>query len=316
MLIRRKYIVRGIFLLTLLHGSATRAVSIPPLEVLAPNIGLIENTQAADLIIYALAANRNLWVFDFPTLHQQGETFNRVVALIERQGISRDKVLSDSELAQAIAKAGKNAATYAFGNDFRASELAQFFTLAESGNVALNDDELFLKDYLLKHHFIRAGVGRFLYVPPDRVILSIPQEQSRKEPDYVAINHAARNAILRHEISHGEFYANDDYAAYCEAFWLRELTEDQRRAFREFLGGLGYDTSNEELMINETQAYLFHTPDPRIFNPAKVRMTQGEIDALRDRFWSGPVHSRFLLSEHQLERSVAKASLRRENHKR
>ena len=49
------------------------------------------------------------------------------------------------------------------------------------------------------------------------------------------------------------------------------LTDAQRAGFRRFLGSEGYDTANEDLMLNEAQAYLVHTPDPRYFLPEPRR---------------------------------------------
>ncbi len=49
--------------------------------------------------------------------------FNRVIALIERTGTPRDRVLTDDELAEYIRPVGQIPLTFAFGNDFRVSEL-------------------------------------------------------------------------------------------------------------------------------------------------------------------------------------------------
>ena len=54
-------------------------------------------------------------------------------------------------------------------------------------------------------------------------------------------------------------------------------------------------------MINEGQAYLMHTPDPRLFSAAQVKLPQQRIDALRARFWAGPPPSALF----QHERSLA-----------
>ena len=49
-------------------------------------------------------------------------------------------------------------------------------------------------------------------------------------------------------------------------------------------GREGYDTADTTLMLNETQAYLVFTRDPRFFNGDAVGMTQAEIDQLRAGF--------------------------------
>lgn len=92
-----------------------------------------------------------------------------------------------------------------------------------------------------------------------------------------------RAVILRHEISHGAFYTVPEYRHYTERFWAG-LTPEDRAAFTSFLGRQGYDTSLTELMLNETQAYLIFTRDPRFFNAAAVGKTEAEIDQLRQGF--------------------------------
>ena len=50
------------------------------------------------------------------------------------------------------------------------------------------------------------------------------------------ITASARAAILRHELSHGEFFSNPAYAEYVRGFWTQQLTEDERAGMRAFLG--------------------------------------------------------------------------------
>jgi hypothetical protein len=219
--------------------------------------------------------------------------------MVEKQGAPRSRVLNDEELGELIRSVGKRTATFAFGNDFRTSELTHFFYLAEYNHITLNEDEIRLRSFLENKGFLKHDYGFYAWSAPDRVILSLPQEEERDGPDGVVISHATRNAILRHEVSHGEFYSNDDYAAYCERFWEQVMSDAQRRAFRAFLAGKGYDQNNEELMINETQAYLIHTPEAGGFSAARVGLTQNEIDALRNKFWAGPPPSRLFRVERQ-----------------
>ncbi|MFN3076347.1 MAG: hypothetical protein ABT940_05620 [Alphaproteobacteria bacterium] len=268
-------------------------------EVTSPSIAAVESARTAQLVARQLAANPDILVLDFPTLEQQGLMFNRVVAMIERQGAPRERVLSDQELAELIRSVGRRTATFAFGNDFRVSELVKFYNLAEEGAVELNGEETRLKSFLEAKGYMRRKFGFYNHIHPDRVILSLPQEAGADGPDRVVITHTTRNAILRHEVAHGEFYANDDYAGYCERFWANVLTDEERKAFRAFLVTKNYDPNNEELMINETQAYLLHTPDPNVFSAAKVKLTQAAVDALRAKFWAGNPPSRLFRSERQ-----------------
>ena len=47
----------------------------------------------------------------------------------------------------------------------------------------------------------------------------------------------------------------------------------------------GYNPDNEELMLDEAQAFLRNTADERAFSARDIGMTGLELDALRSRFW-------------------------------
>jgi hypothetical protein len=101
------------------------------------------------------------------------------------------------------------------------------------------------------------------------------------------VSQGARAAILRHELSHGEFFSNPAYAAYVHAFWLTALTAPERTAFRSFLAKDGYDTGNEELMYNEMQAYLMFTRDLHFFTASLAGLQPVRLVELQSRFLAG-----------------------------
>ena len=69
-------------------------------------------------------------------------------------------------------------------------------------------------------------------------LISLPKVGS--DPRITA---SARAAILRHELSHGEFFSNPAYAEYVRGFWTQQLTEDERAGVRASLGREEYKTS-------------------------------------------------------------------------
>ena len=223
-------------------------------------------------------------IIDFPSLPEQGRMFNRVVALIERIGAPRSRVMNNEELAQFIRSVGKNESTFAYGNDFLVSELVVFFNLADMGNVRLNPEEIALRQTLLDSRWIVERTGFFQAVKPQAVILSIPQESSGGGGPLVSA--LARKTILMHEISHAAYYTDPLYANYCRHFWRNVLSDEQRTAFRKFLSSSSYNPDNEEMMINETQAYLLYTPDQRAFNARLVGLRERDVEALRARFFA------------------------------
>jgi hypothetical protein len=65
------------------------------------------------------------------------------------------------------------------------------------------------------------------------------------------------------------------------------LSDKQRAGFRDFLGDQHYDTANEDLMLNEAQAYLVHTNDKRYFLPDHAGLTEEDATRLREIFVRG-----------------------------
>jgi hypothetical protein len=225
--------------------------------------------RASVLSVFRLAGNPAVLVLDFPTLREQARMLNRVALLIETRGQPRDRVLDDAALEAAIRATGAEPDSYYYGHDYRASDLVRFFALADRDAIALNPEEARLRALLRTAGWVDANaVGALISIPTAGV----------------GIDAAARATILRHEISHGEYFTNPIYAAYAQGFWRTELTEAERGGIRRFLTRQEYDPGNEDLMMNEMQAYLVHTADPRFFSAEMIGMTQQRLTALRERF--------------------------------
>ncbi len=286
-------LARSVFCLLLILSSAlplqARADDSP--EYALPHgqtadYGHILNNQSDQVSLFEYGGRSLILIVDFPDLVEQGKMFNRVVALIERIGAPRSRVMNNDELAQFIRSVGKSESTFAYGNDFLVSELVIFFNLADMGGIQLNAQEVALRKKLIDYRLIVERTGFFQAIKPHAVILSIPQETTAKTggPQVSAL---ARKTILMHEISHAEYYTNRLYANYCRNFWRNVMTESQRTAFRSFLSKSSYNLDNEEMMVNETQAYLLYTPDPRAFNARLVGLRDKELESLRTQFFSG-----------------------------
>jgi hypothetical protein len=218
--------------------------------------------------------NPRILVLDFPTLAQQGRMLNRMAAFIEKRGQPRDRLLDDAELDALTRRDGNTPDTFYYGHNYRPSDLRRFFALAARDGVQLNADELLLRALLEQENWLQDGA--------EGALLSLPRAGADALMDA-----SARLTILRHELSHGEYFTNAAYAEFVRRFWLVDLTEGQRAAFRRHLAAEDYDPDNEDLMINEMQAYLMHTPDRRFFHAALVGITESELDRLRARFLAG-----------------------------
>ncbi len=224
------------------------------------------------LLLGRWAPDPAVLVLDFPTLAEQGRMLNRVAALVEKRGEPRGRVLSDAELAAAIGAAGATPETYYYGHDYGAPELLRFFALADRDHVALDADEERLRGLLRDAGWFAPGANGAL--------ISMPQPVA-------PVDAHTRAVILHHELSHGEFFTRPAYADWTRRFWREQMHGDERARVRDWLASEGYDPGEEELMMNEAQAYLVWTPDPAFFAPAMVGLEPARAAELRRVFLAG-----------------------------
>ncbi len=223
------------------------------------------------MTVFRFAADPRIVVLDFASLQEQGLMLDRMAAFEEKAPTPRDRVLTDAALDQAIEVGGDTIATYYYGHDYSAAELVRFFELADAEHVALYPEEETLRRLLIQ-------LGWFL---PDAQggLISVPKVGANARVTY-----AARGAILRHELSHGEYFSDPIYAAYVHHFWEHALTPAERDAVRQFLASEEYDPSIDDLMQNEMQAYLMFTRDPEFFAPADIHMAPARLAELQAEF--------------------------------
>jgi hypothetical protein len=217
--------------------------------------------------IFQLAGHPRVFILDFPGLTEQAAAMNRVAALLEKAGAPRDRVLSMPELEQLIAASNTTAEEFYVGHNYLLSDIRRFIALAfESGQVLTPAEQRLAG---MVEAIAAAAPG-----PEPVAVLTIPNLGPRMDA-------ATRAAVLGHELGHGVYFTNPGYARHVHRLWHGSFTEAERAAFRRFLGSVGYDAQNEELMINEMQAYLLFTRDARFFAPAMVDMADARAEELR-----------------------------------
>ncbi|HSI57973.1 MAG TPA: hypothetical protein VLA16_10465 [Ideonella sp.] len=266
------------------------APAAPALAALASVGELLQDSgAAADWRLARLRSNPQILVIEFPGLHEQALALNRLAALTEKASAPRDRLLPDDELAALIQASGDTPDTYYFGHDYRGSALVRFFTLAASQPALLNAQEQRLRGLLLAQQVLAAEGQRLVGRAPPRAVISFtrPQADDPATPADETVDAQRREAVLRHELSHGQFFTRAEYREHCWEFWRNALSEGERERFRGYLSGIDYDPRNEELMVNETQALLMHTPDPRAFDAADVGLTPERLRSLQIRFGVG-----------------------------
>lgn len=257
------------------------------IEPVSGDFTAINDARSNVLVIWRTVVNPEIYVFDFPNLTMQGRTFNRITQFTEHQsGARKPRVLNNAEMAQHIATAKRTIADFAFGHDVMVWDLAQFFTTADRDKVELNPEETALRDFLVERGLLRFWRTIWLPLKPLGVILSIPQVQDKRD-DEPRVTTLARYTVLLHEMAHAEYFSNPSYAEYCQRFWSESLNDEQRDKFRAFLTKYNYSIKDNDLLVNEVQAYLMFTPDPSSFNAAKLDVLPRELDAMRNTFRSG-----------------------------
>jgi hypothetical protein len=236
--------------------------------------------------LYRFRSNPRIYVLDFPSLHQQALTLNRVASLFEKMGMPENRVIHQGELDEYFKTNHLNPDTFYFGHNYRATNLAEFFNMVNRDNIHLNPEERRFLQMLVDLRVLVQQRGVYKVPDPPLVILTITQLQKDNPatPELDFVDMSMRCTVLRHELSHGEFATNPLYRKLTRDFWRQTLTNADRAAFRAFLLSKGYNDKDDELMANETQAYLMHSPNPRAFSAERAGLTQARVDELRKKF--------------------------------
>ncbi len=251
-----------------------RRPTVAPIGIRTADEPTILANRVTGIDVFRFSLNPQILVIDFASLAQQGSMLNRIAAMSEKSGEPHDRALDNQALDQAIRADGDVPETYYYGHDYGTAELSAFFNATDREKLQLTADELWLRRLLQQEGAEQPGKRLGL--------ISVPAESRARQVD-----HNFRATILHHELSHGEFFTNPQYADWVRAFWHDEMKPYERKMFSAFLGSQHYDQALDDLMANETQAYLMFTPDRRFFRPDLVGMDATDIQGLRGRFRDG-----------------------------
>lgn len=262
----------------------TQKTLVPTDNYSLPTISFQElvNTSDSTTRKYRYRHNKDILIYNFSSLTEQGRTLNRVMALIEDSDASKTRISTEDEIAQLHAKRNTTAATFNYGHDYRSEHLALFFNLALDDQVTLRDEEIALRDELLAESFLIKKKGRYYPSKNPQSIISIAN--TKPEFSEKSLSTSLRSSITQHELSHGVFFSNAEYRRYAHKFWEEHVDKKLHRHLEKQLQSLGYNTNNYELIVNEGQAYLIHTNDKLFFNVEDVGMTEQDLRDLRKKF--------------------------------
>jgi hypothetical protein len=248
---------------------------------------LLQRPSSAGLRWSRFKANPAIVVIEYPSLHEQGLAMNRLAAMFEKRAVQRDHVPTDGELGELIRRSGDTIASFYQGHDYSAANVARFFSLAEAQRVILNAQESQLRSLLLEVELMKRGATGDFQALGNQAAISFTGVQPDDPAPDERVDGIRREAVLRHELSHGEFFTDQAYRAHCMRFWREVLSGNERRMFSAYLKSLDYNPADEELMANETQALLMHTPDSRAFNAGSLGISESALAQLRSRFRAG-----------------------------
>lgn len=247
----------------------------------------IQSTTSDSFSMYVLRDNERTLVLDFPNIREQGRMFARLILFIERAGTPKTRVMTVSEVQKWLAQNAASIDSLTVGNNMKTGELARFFNSARFQGEPITVHEQRLYEALVQLQLLREEDAGVAVVDPERILVSVPQASSVSGCASCTVSPAARAVILQHELSHARFATDTVYQNYAIWFWANVMSLAQRDKFQRFLRTRGYDSTIGELCANETQAFLMHTPDPRMFAAADVGMTDAELAELRQRFQEG-----------------------------
>ncbi|MDR2758439.1 MAG: hypothetical protein LBB78_03570 [Spirochaetaceae bacterium] len=178
-------------------------------------------------------------IFDTADYAVQDRLFKRIAFFVEKKGVA-GRLVGDQEMADIH---GWNA------HDYRAEDLAAFFTAARIKNFPLSPEEEELEIILRNAGILNpSGPG-----PGVGAVLSVSRESS----DYL------RGLFMVHEGFHGLFFIDPDFQEFCRRRW-EGLNPAARRFLRSYFDYQGYDVDNTFLVINEFMAHCLQQPVSRV----------------------------------------------------
>ncbi len=226
-----------------------------------------------DFELYAWDRFPRVLIFDTATYDVQDGLFNRLAFFVEKAGY-RDTIEDPSALE---GKHGYNA------HDYRAEDLARFYSAAAQKGISLTPGETELEQILEENDLIRRTATGF--APGDGAVISISRSSST----------ILRRLLLSHESAHGEFFTLPAYREGVEAVW-EALSPVEKDVWLDFLSSKAYDANDHYLVVNEFQAYLFQQDRESVegfqaLTISRMKARGGAAASLAERLLSAHPHS-------------------------
>ena len=242
---------------------------------------ILENDPAqwrfSDWEVYSWESFPGILIIDFQNFNIQSHMLKRLSYFVEKKGFT-GKIHSFTRLS---GKTDWNA------HNYKAKDLAAFFTEAERTGALLTSAETYLRELLLANGMIEKGEAGYTG-SEDKGIVSVSQE---------SLPHV-RALLLTHEGYHGLFYAAQGLKELVYDLWDKLIPEAQEM-WVEYLRTAdvwNYDYKNGYLLRNEMLGYMMQQKDfaeyfdnmmfPRLLkrSPDKAELFQQNHDVARQAF--------------------------------
>lgn len=242
---------------------------------------ILENDPAqwrfSDWEVYSWESFPGIFIIDFQNFNIQSHMLKRLSYFVEKKGFT-GKIHSFTRLS---GKTDWNA------HNYKAKDLAAFFTEAERTGALLTSAETYLRELLLANGMIEKGDAGYTG-GEDKGIVSVSQE---------SLPHV-RALLLTHEGYHGLFYAAQGLKELVYDLWDK-LAPEAQEMWVEYLMTAdvwNYDYKNGYLLRNEMLGYMMQQKDfaeyfdnmmfPRLLkrSPDKAEHFHETHDAARQAF--------------------------------
>jgi hypothetical protein len=227
-------------------------------------------------------------IFDTSRYEVQDGLFNRLAFFVEKAGhagtIEAPRALSGIH--------GYNA------HDYKADDLARFFSTAKDKEIPLTPEEGQLLDQLVANGIVmQSGSG---FAAGDGSVISISRSSSP----------LLRDLLLTHECFHGAFFSVPSFRDATEQEWT-SLSDAEKDVWARFLASRGYNTADHYLLVNEFQSYLLqqerkNVPGFQTFTLSRMRGASSRDAALAKRLLAAHPDS-FLRSFDVLDEALQSA---------
>ncbi|HWR11571.1 MAG TPA: hypothetical protein VN445_07110 [Rectinemataceae bacterium] len=223
----------------LLEAAFIEALPAETVSRVDPGVMLLEPPLSGkeDFAWYRWDLLPNVIMFDFRDYAVQDDYLKRLAFFVEKRGFA-GTLAKDEEIASLH---GWNA------HDYKADDLAKFFSAAAKSEFPLSERELRLRDFLVEKGLLTKRGNAF--GSRNGAIISISQESDA----YL------RHKFITHESSHAIFFTDGNYRDLCVSLW-NGMTKEEKWFWILYFGWMNYDTKSAALMANEVQAYLIQQP--------------------------------------------------------